>query len=173
MPQSPPQSVPAAMILEALRACGVRTVVTVPDTHQRTLLAALAAAEDVRLITCATEDEATAINAGLWIGGDEPALLIQHAGLYASVNTLRGVAIDGRIPTFSLIGLLHRDRDPLTPLRAARGSMLRYCLPLLDAFGVPYALLDGPEDIGCIAAMFRISRERRGPAAVLVGMPTR
>jgi len=47
---------------------------------------------------CATEDEATTIAAGLWMGGEPCVLMIQHAGLFASVNTLRGVAIDGRVP---------------------------------------------------------------------------
>ncbi len=170
MPQSPPQSIPAGMIVDALRGCGVRTILTVPDTHQRTLMSAIAAGDRFRMITCSTEDEATAIAAGLWIGGDEPMLLIQHAGLYASVNTLRGVAIDGSIPMFYLIGLLQREPDKAP--RESRRSMVRFCEPLLDTFDVPYALIDGPDDVPGIAKMYRLSRERNGPAAALVGMPT-
>lgn len=170
MPQSPPRSIPAAMLLDALHGCGVQTIVTVPDTHQKTVLASLLAGDQFRLITCSTEDEATAICAGLWIGGQEPAMLIQHAGLYASVNTLRGVAIDGQIPVFYLIGLFQR--EPGTAPRDSRRSMVRYCEPLLDTFAVPYALIDGPDDVPQIAEMFRLSRERRGPAAALIGMPT-
>ncbi len=170
MPQSPPQEIPAAMILDALRACGVTTIVTVPDTHQRTVLSAISEGHEFRLITCATEDEATAIAAGLWIGGDEPLMLIQHAGLYASVNTLRGVVIDGRIPMFYLIGLLQREPE-LAP-RESRRSMVRYCEPLLDTFSVPYALIDGPDDVPRIAELFRLSREARGPAAALIGLTT-
>src|SRR3989442_12209773 len=71
--------------------------------------------------------------------------MIQHAGLYASVNTLRGVAMDGRVPIFSMIGLLSRekDKDP----RESRHSMVRYCEPLLDVFGVPHARLEVPDDV--------------------------
>lgn len=170
MSQSPPQSVPAAMLMDALRECGVRIVVTVPDTHQRTLLTALEESDAFRLVTCATEDEATAVAAGLWIGGEESALLIQHAGVYASVNTLRGVAIDGRIPTFYLVGLLNRESDKAP--RDSNRSMVRYCEPLLDTFGVPHALIDGPDDVPRIVELFRLSRDRRGPTAALVGMPT-
>ena len=96
--------------------------------------------------------------------------MIQHAGLYASVNTLRGVALDGRLPVFYLVGLLsrERDRDP----RASRHSMVRYCEPLLDVFGVPHARLEGPDDLGLIPEYHRLSRERRGPAVVLVGLET-
>ncbi|MER3419504.1 MAG: thiamine pyrophosphate-binding protein [Chloroflexota bacterium] len=170
MPQSPPQSVPAELLVQTLRDCGVTIAVTVPDTHQRTLLAQLAKDHRIRLLTCSTEDEACAVAAGLWIGGEEPVLIIQHAGLYASVNTLRGVAIDGRIPTFYLIGLLSREPDRL-PGASAR-SMVRFCEPLLDVFDVPHVLIDGPDDVPEVPRLFRLSRERRGPTAALIGMPT-
>jgi sulfopyruvate decarboxylase TPP-binding subunit len=145
-------------------------IVSVPDTHQKTVLAALDKESALRVVTCATEDEAVAVAAGLHVGGEPAALMIQHAGLYASVNTLRGVALDGRIPTFYMIGLLgrERDRDP----RESRQSMVRYCEPLLDTFGVPHARLEGPDDVRRIPEYYRLSRARRGPAAVLVGLET-
>jgi sulfopyruvate decarboxylase TPP-binding subunit len=96
--------------------------------------------------------------------------MIQHAGLYASVNTLRGISMDGRVPIFYMIGLLSRekDKDPLE----SRQSMVRFCEPLLDVFSVPHARLEGPDDVHFIPEYYRLSRERRGPAAVLVGLPT-
>ena len=178
-----PESIPASLIVDTLKdtfrearggAAGrgepLGWVLSVPDTHQRTVLAALDKEEALRVLTCSTEDEATAIAAGLWIGGEPCMLMIQHAGLYASVNTLRGVAMDGRVPMFYMIGLLSRekDRDP----RESRHSMVRYCEPLLDTFGVPHARLEGPDDLHRIPEYFRLSRERRGPAAVLVGLET-
>ena len=42
----------------------------------------------------------------------------------------------------------------------------------LTARRVPYRLLDGPDDLPGIGEMFRASRERRGPAAALIGLPT-
>ncbi|MGH2584144.1 MAG: thiamine pyrophosphate-binding protein [Dehalococcoidia bacterium] len=184
-----PESIPAPMIVETLketfreagkalaaeapdpaRPSRLGTILSVPDTHQKTVLAALEDEAEIRLVTCATEDEANAIAAGLYIGGEPCLLMIQHAGLYASVNTLRGVAMDGRVPIFYLIGLLSRekDRDP----SESRSSMVRYCEPLLDTFGVPHARLEGPDDLHLIPEYYRLSRERRGPAAVLVGLET-
>jgi sulfopyruvate decarboxylase subunit alpha len=184
-----PESIPASLIIDTLRdtfrearastAAEVAEppqhahlgwVISVPDTHQKTVLAALDKERDIAVVTCATEDEAVAMAAGLWIGGEPCVLMIQHAGLYASVNTLRGVAMDGRIPTFYMIGLLSRekDRDP----RESRHSMVRFAEPLLDVFGVPHARLEGPNDVHLIPAYYRLSRERRGPAAVLVGLET-
>jgi hypothetical protein len=39
-------------------------------------------------------------------------------------------------------------------------------------FSVPHARLEGPDDVKLIPDYYRLSRERRGPTAVLVGMPT-
>ena len=183
-----PESIPAPLIIDTLKDTfrearaallgeGVRTrhehlgwVLSVPDTHQKTVLAALDKERAIRVLTCSTEDEANAVAAGLWIGGEPVVVMIQHAGLYASVNTLRGVALDGRVPIFYMIGLLSRekDREP----RESRHSMVRYCEPLLDLFGVPHARLEGPNDVHRIPEHYRLSRERRGPAAVLVGLET-
>jgi len=177
-----PESVPAMLIIDtfrdifrAERAKSDRQdplgwIISVPDTHQKSVLAALDKERDLRVLTCSTEDEANAVAAGLWMGGEPVIVMIQHAGLYASVNTLRGVAMDGKVPIFYMIGLLQRekDRDP----KESRHSMVRFCEPLLDVFGVPHARLEGPSDVHLIPEYYRLSRERRGPAAVLVGLET-
>jgi sulfopyruvate decarboxylase TPP-binding subunit len=185
-----PESIPAPLVIDtlkdtfrearvALTAAGRPSVaqadclgwiLSVPDTHQKTVLAALDKERVLRVLTCSTEDEANAIAAGLYMGGEPYVLMIQHAGLYASVNTLRGVALDGRVPILYLIGLLGRERekDP----RDSRHSMVRFCEPLLDTFGVPHARLEGPNDVHLIPEYYRKAWERRGPAAVLVGLET-
>jgi sulfopyruvate decarboxylase TPP-binding subunit len=177
-----PESVPAPLIIDTFkdlfraerdghrRRDPLGWIISVPDTHQKTVLAALDKERDVRVLTCSTEDEANGVAAGLWLSGEPVIVMIQHAGLYASVNTLRGIAIDGRVPIFYMIGLLSReaDKDP----RESKHSMVRYAEPLLDLFGVPHARLEGPDDVKVIPQYYRLSRERRGPAAVLVGLAT-
>src|SRR5947207_13982518 len=90
-------SVSAEAIVREIVALGVTHVVNVPDTHQRTVLAALARESRIRLLTACTEDEAIAINAGLWIGGQRPFLSIQHVGLLAALNNVKGIRMDARI----------------------------------------------------------------------------
>ena len=184
-----PESIPASLIIDTLKdtfrearaalAAEVQEpprhqhlgwVLSVPDTHQKSVLGALDKEQALRVLTCATEDEATAVAAGLWMGGEPCALMIQHAGLYASVNTLRGVSMDGRVPIFYMIGLLSRERDK--DPRESRHSMVRYAEPLLDTFGVPHARLEGPDDVHLIPEYYRLAQKRRGPAAVLVGLET-
>ena len=184
-----PESIPASLIIDTLkdtfrearaalaaevaeppRHTHLGWILSVPDTHQKTVLAALDKEESIRVVTCATEDEATAIAAGLHVGGEPVVLMIQHAGLYASVNTLRGVAMDGKVPTFYMIGLLSREKDKEP--QDSKHSMVRYAEPLLDLFGVPHARMEGPDDVRFIPEYYRKSRERKGPAVVLVGLET-
>jgi sulfopyruvate decarboxylase TPP-binding subunit len=184
-----PESIPAPLIIDTLKdtfrearaaqAAEVEEpprhghlgwILSVPDTHQKSVLAALDKEAQIRVLTCATEDEATTIAAGMYIGGEPCVLMIQHAGLYASVNTLRGVGLDGQVPLFYMIGLLSREKDKAP--RESRHSMVRYCEPLLDTFGVPHARLEGPDDVHLIPEYYRLSRARKGPAVVLVGLET-
>lgn len=183
-----PESIPAPLIIDTLKdtfrearaaldAEGwprhgdhLGWILSVPDTHQKTVLAALDKEQSIKVLTCSTEDEANAIAAGLYMGGEAVVVMIQHAGLYACVNTLRGVAMDGKIPTFYMIGLLSREKDKA--LKDSRHSMVRFAEPLLDVFGVPHACMEGPDDVHFIPEYYRKSRERKGPAVVLVGLET-
>ena len=164
------ESIAADELLAAIRGAGVQDIVLVPDTHQRTVLDLLMADDEIRTIHCSTEDEAVAVSAGLIIGGRRPMMQIQHAGLYASVNNLRGVGLDGHFPIVLLIGLL--GRDPELDPREDGSSMVRLCEPLLETLGIPSHLLDGPDDLHHVAEAFEEAAEREGPVALLVGAPT-
>ena len=172
MPDTPTRAepIPADRLLEAMREAGITDVVAVPDTHVRTLITLLLEQDEIRFIQAATEDEAVTIAAGLIIGGRTPLVQIQHAGLYACVNHLRGVAIDGSFPMLFMVGLL--GRDPAKPPRESFDSMVRYAEPLLDTFEVPYYLLEGPDDVPMLGAALRAAVERGGPTAVLIGEAT-
>ena len=163
-------SVTAEAIIEELRRLGVTHVVNVPDTHQRTLLDGLARQREIQLITACTEDEAIALSAGLWIGGQRPVLSIQQVGLLAALNNVKGICIDARIPTCMLVGYFGRDVN-----RAARentATAVRLIEPTLDAWGVAYFPIEEPADIGAIALAYQHALEHAGPAVVLIGAPT-
>ena len=57
--------------------------------------------------------------------------------------------------------------------REARAALaVEVAEPLLDTFGVPHARLEGPDDVHLIPEYYRLSRSRKGPAVVLVGLET-
>ena len=104
------------------------------------------------------------------MGGRKPILQIQHAGLYACVNNIRGVALDGEFPLVFLIGLLGRDVSKAPTENF--GSMVRLAQPLLDSLSIPHHLLDGSEEVGLIEQAFDEASQRGGPVALLVGAET-
>ena len=169
-PATPAQPIPAQALYDALVETGVTDVVAVPDTHVRTLIALMRANEAMRFIQAATEDEAVAMAAGLIVGGRKPLVQIQHAGLYACVNHLRGIAVDGQFPILFMVGLLNR--DPARPPRESFDSMVRFAEPLLDVFEIPHYLLDGPDDVPLVGQAMREAEARQGPVAILIGEQT-
>lgn len=163
-------SVPAGVLADELRKLGISHVINVPDTHQRTLLAELSRQSDIRLVTACTEDEAIAINAGLWIGGQRPVLSIQQVGLLAALNNVKGIAMDARIPTCMLVGYFGRDVN--RPARDNAATAVRLIEPTLDTWGIAYFPLERPEDVHAISEAYRFSVEHSGPSVVLIGAPT-
>jgi sulfopyruvate decarboxylase TPP-binding subunit len=163
-------SVAASAIVQELLALDVSHVVNVPDTHQRTLLAALAREARMQLLTACTEDEAIAINAGLWVGGQRPILSIQHVGLLASLNNVKGIAMEARVPTCMLVGYFGRDVSRPARENAARAVSL--IEPTLDTWDIPYFPLESRADLPAIRRAYATSLERSGPTVVLIGAPT-
>ena len=80
-----PESIPSSLIIDTFKDLFTQErgnqrhdplgwILSVPDTHQKTVLAALDKERALRVLTCATEDEANGVAAGLWIGG-EPVIV--------------------------------------------------------------------------------------------------
>ena len=164
------ESVPAELLHSAISDLGITHIVTVPDTHQRTLLERLFADDRLQVITVTTEDDAIGVNAGLYMSGAIPMLVIQQLGLFASMNALRGIALDMNVPTFILAGLFGRDVGLTTAENRSRS--VRLVEPLLDSMQVPHYAIDRSSDVGCIRTAFDESRARFGPVVVFVGAPT-
>ncbi|HLG69906.1 MAG TPA: thiamine pyrophosphate-binding protein [Chloroflexota bacterium] len=164
------QSVPADLLLEQIRKCSITHVLTVPDTVQKSLLAALAHQETPRLLTVCTEDEAVGINLGLYAGNQNPMLIIQNNGFYACLNAVKSLSLDARVPLLMLIGEFARDVSKASSENALRAVHL--LVPTLETWGIPYFRLEGPDDAGCLCEAYERAHGDRGPAAVIVGAPT-
>jgi sulfopyruvate decarboxylase TPP-binding subunit len=172
MVQAAPVATPvaASAIVRELRALDITHVINVPDTHQRTLLAELARQSQIQLLTACTEDEAIAINAGLWIGGQRPILSIQHVGLLAAMNSVQGISLDARVPTCMLVGYFGRDVSQ--PARTNRARAVPIIEPTLDTWGIRYYPLESADDLAVIGEAYQYSLEHEAPSVVLIGAPT-
>jgi sulfopyruvate decarboxylase TPP-binding subunit len=164
------ESVPASVLHAEISKLGVEHLLIVPDTHQKTLLKSLNADPAFKMHTFSTEDEAICVNSGLWMGGAEALVIIQNVGLFAAMNSLRGVAMDMHVPTCLLVGQYGRsvnvptEEDPSSGCRLVQG--------MLESIGVPCYLIDREDDVGVLSKAFAQSREERGPVVVLISAPT-
>jgi hypothetical protein len=50
--------------------------------------------------------------------------------------------------------------------------MVRLAEPVLEALGIPFRLLEGPQDAALVAEAFQEAGAREGPVALLVGAET-
>jgi sulfopyruvate decarboxylase TPP-binding subunit len=162
-------AVEAPVVLAALEALGTTHVVTVPDTHQKTVMAAVAESS-IPTVRAATEDDVLAICAGLWMAGKTPVALIQQLGIFASVNALRAFTHDQGVPLAILAGLYGRDVGVAAEEDGA--SAVRLCAPLLDALGIRWALVDRPEESGAILPGLAAAFAEQCTSVVLLGAPT-
>ena len=164
------RGVPASAIAGEIDKLGITHVVCVPDTFQRTLIARWADGSAPKLLTVCTEDEGVGVTAGLYMGGQNPMMCIQNNGIFASINTLKAIALDAQVPTFMMVGQFQRDVNK--PIEENRSRAVRMLEPTLATWGIPYWRLEGPEDIGAFEQAYRRAHESLGPAVVIVGAPT-
>lgn len=157
-------------VLDALLACDVHNVVTVSDWVQLPLQRALDAQTEEKIVTrkCCSEDEAFMLAAGLHIGGQRSAIVIQNQGLYAGLNALRGIGLDSNLPLVMMIGQFGREPANFsTSTRESSRRMVRILEPLLDMLEIPYWKVSSTSDLTGIRAAFDSAESKNWPAAVI------
>ena len=168
-------SVAATAFLDELAALGMTHFVTMPDYVQISVNHRLEEGylPGVRVVNCATEDEAVAIAFGLRIGGKVPVLSMQNQGVFACANALRSAGINARTPLPMLVGQWGRELANLgkEPGESERLEVRR-TEPLLDALQIPHFRLERPSDLHVVRDAFALAVEKRTPAAVLIGAHT-
>jgi len=157
-------------MVAALRRAAISHVVVIPDTYQKTFLSAIEATPDLPVIAACSEDEAVGIAAGLYSTGHRPILSIQNNGVYACTNTLRGIALDGEVPIVMIIG--QYGQKPDIPAFESPLRMVRMLEPNLLTWGIPVRVLASDDDLAHLPGDYEDALKRRGPAALVVPIPT-
>lgn len=175
----------ARLILDQLKRLKVTHVLTVPDNSSKALLNLLWAEKSIRVVPVTREGESFAIAAGLWVGGQTPAVLIQNTGLLETGDALRGTAMRMRVPLLCLItyrgfaklqasGLQIRS-DILNADLLSRQDLDSVALltePTLKAWNVPFDFVHSDTDVPKISEAFRRAQELEQPVAVLITSDT-
>jgi len=152
-------------VVAALKACGVTHVIWVPDTEVGAWEAALSAPDGLPLIRVCREGEAFAVAAGLWIGGKKPLVVVQCTGLFEAGDALRNVLHDMHIPLFFVVGVrsyyLHQEGK-------TADSCPVFAEPIMQAWRVPYVVLDRRHGAADLAAAYRQAQAENRAGAVLI-----
>jgi sulfopyruvate decarboxylase subunit alpha len=131
-------------ILAALRALDFRLAAGVPDSWIGGFMEAIERDPEMTLVRATHEEEALAIACGARLGGVRSALVIQNVGLLTMGAGLVVLAQRYQIPVLILAPFRGSPRDPVY-YHVAKGRVTE---PVLQAYGLPYAVASPTEPIG-------------------------
>lgn len=164
-------------LLETFKQIGISHVVGLPDNSTAVLFHELAEDPDIYLITVTREGEAFATAAGLWIGGQNPLVVVQNTGLLESGDALRGTLTRMRIPVVMLVSyrgyksLPNPPPQTLTPDDLSRrevDSVATLLEPTLRAWNVPYELVGDNNEVERIRAAYDRAQKEMRPTAIVI-----
>jgi len=161
------QAVRGASIIDAVKAACVRTIVALPDiVTSEALLWPMSRDSSFRLVRVCKEDEGVSICAGLSFCNHRALLLIQQTGLMDSLNAVRAIAVEYRLPICMMVGLQGAEIDRLPGESDKVG--VRVVEPVLELLGVGHMLVDSPADVGQVTRAIDEAYETSRPYAFLI-----
>ncbi len=149
-------------IVATLAQLGVTHVVWLPDSVLGPWEHALAESPALKLVRVCREGEAWTLAAGLHLGGCQPMVLIQNTGLFESGDALRNVLFDLRLPLYAIVGY----RSYL--LENSPDTARRFTEPILQAWGLDYALIERADQITRLAEHYLACRDAGRPGVALL-----
>jgi len=159
-----PGTLQAATVLDELRKCGVTHVVWLPDSETGYMYDAMVESE-LTLVPVCREGESVAVAAGLVMGGKRPVVLIQSTGFFESGDSVRGLALDLKLPLLFMIGY----RGYQGKGRPPADSAARFIEPMLDTWGIPHYTVESDATCGHISQAYQEAQKSSHPTAVLMG----
>jgi sulfopyruvate decarboxylase alpha subunit len=152
-------------VFDAMKACGIGTVATVPDGGLTRLLKLCEADAATRIVTLTTEEEGIGVTAGLWLGGQRGMIAMQSSGVGNCINAL-GYASTLRAPCLLLV-TMRGQWGEFNPWQVPMGQATR---TVMEAMGVKCFPVDKPEEVGeTFAAAADLAFNGDFAAAVLIG----
>jgi sulfopyruvate decarboxylase TPP-binding subunit len=149
----------------AFAECGMTHVVWIPDTELGAWEAALLAEPSLQLVRVCREGEAIAVAGGLYLGGRQPVVLMQCTGFFEAGDAFRNLVHDLKLPLFFVVGV----RSYYAYQQGATADTCPvFTEPIVQAWKVPYVVLDKRHAAADLAAAYRQAQaERRAGVALL------
>ena len=162
----PVSTTASRLIYDGLKATGIRIMSALPETWLVHLIRMAEEDPEMTLVRLAKEEEGVGISTGAHLAGVKSAMLMQNHGFLAAVNGIVSCAQLYRIPLLMLIS----DRGSFgekDPWQTEGGGVTVH---VLEALRIPYARLDGPEQVEHrIAKAQTLAYSASRPVALLLG----
>ena len=149
-------------LADTLSLLGVSHVVWVPDSTTGRWEPAFQASRSVSLVRVCREGEAWPLAAGLLLGGQRPLVVMQSTGLFESGDALRNIVFDLKLPLCAIIGA----RNWLIP--ESHDSAKRLILPILQAWGLPFDVIEQAEDKPLLAKRYQWTQQTQRAGFVVL-----
>ena len=164
----PDSALRADDIIREIKRAGLRFIVALPDrVTSHYLLKRILRDPDFKVVQVCKEDEGISICSGLFSAGHRSLMMMQYTGLLDSVNSLRGVAMEGENPVCMLVGLL--GKEPGVAPTQSKKYGVKIIEPILDAMGIEHQWVEESGDTQKIVPAIEKAYAAARPMAVLVG----
>jgi sulfopyruvate decarboxylase subunit alpha len=150
-------------IAEELAACGVTMVASLPDNWVMGLINALESDKRFIHIPVNREESAVGLCSGAYFGAMGSAALMGASGFMTLVYAITKINYTYELPLFLMLTL----RGELGDLQKHHISNGLYMRTVMDGMGMPYRVIDRPEDIGLIRPSYQYTRTFSRPIAVV------
>ena len=155
-------------IIKSLKQAGIRFVVAVPDiVTSNGLLWPISKDPDFELVRICKEDEGVSVCAAMSFGDVRALLLMQQTGLMDSLNAIRALGMEYRLPVCMMVGL--QGKEPHLKAAQSKSYGVRIIQPVLDAMELSYRVIDEPADVSSIAGDINKAYQTSTPHCFLVG----
>jgi len=159
-------------IIKQIKKAGIRFIVALPDrVTSHFLLKTILRDPEFKVVQVCKEDEGISICSGLFAAGHRSLMMMQYTGLLDSVNSLRGVAMEGENPVCMLVGLL--GKEPGVAPSQSKKYGVKIIEPILDAMGITHHWVETSGDTQKIVPAIEKAYADRRPMALLVGREPR
>jgi sulfopyruvate decarboxylase TPP-binding subunit len=97
--------------------------------------------------------------------------MMQYTGLLDSINSIRGIGVEGRFPVCMVVGLLGKEPD-VAPTQSKKYGV-KIIEPILDVMGIEHHLVERDADTKKIVPAIDKAFAESFPVAVLIGREPR
>lgn len=153
---------PEERIIRILKDRQVEYVATLPCEKVRCLLSLIP--DHFREIPLTREADGFGICAGLVLAGHRPAMLIQNTGLGNSITDIASLFQTYRLPLPLFISWRGVYKEAIENQKNLGGKTIG----LLEALGVPYTVVEHPQDLELVAAAVDRAYERQTVYAIVL-----